>query len=117
MTKRLSAVVGEYQDKQTNQQKAEWQNIGVIGVGKNGKEYVLLDPSVSLAGVLVKQNVLAAKRGENPSDMVMTSVFEENNQQQAPQQQQQGFQQNNQQQQHQQQQYQQQSQGGFQQQR
>jgi len=43
MTKRLSAVVGEYNDKQTNQQKAEWQNIGVLGMGKNGKEYVLLD--------------------------------------------------------------------------
>lgn len=83
MTKRLSAVVGEYQDK-NNQQKAEWVNIGVIVTGKNNKEYVLLDPSVSLAGVLVKQNALAAKRGEAPSDMVMTSIFEENNQQQAP---------------------------------
>ena len=91
MTKRLSAVVGEY--TKDNQQKAEWANIGVIGVGKNGKEYVLLDPTVSLAGILLKQNVLAAKRNEAPSDMVMTSVFEENqNQGQgAPQQQQGGF--------------------------
>lgn len=89
MTKRLSAVVGEY--TKDNQQKAEWQNIGIIGVGKNGKEYVLLDPSISLSGILVKQNVLAVKRGEQPSDMVMTSVFEENNQNQQ-QGQQQGFQ-------------------------
>ena len=91
--KRLSSVVGEYTDKQTNQQKSEWQNIGVIGIGKNSKEYMLLDPTVNLAGVLLKQNVLAAKRGDQLSDMVMTSIFEENNQQQqAPQgyQQQQG---------------------------
>ena len=104
MTKRLSAVVGEY--TKDGAQKAEWANIGVIGMGKNGKEYVLLDPTVSLAGILVKQNVLAQKRGEQPSDMVMTSVFEENSQQQnnnqggyqQQQPQQQGYQQNNQQQ-------------------
>lgn len=80
MRKRLSAVVGEYNDKQTGQAKAEWQNIGVIITGKNGKDYVLLDPSVNLAGVLLKQNVLAHKKGEAPSDMVMTSIFEEDNQ-------------------------------------
>jgi len=100
MTKRLSAVVGEY--TKDGQQKAEWANIGIIGVGKNNKEYVLLDPTVSLAGILVKQNVLAAKRGEQPSDMVMSSLFEENNQQQGQQNNQQqnngGFQQNNNQQ-------------------
>jgi len=98
MTKRLSAVVGEYQ--KDGQQKAEWANIGIIGIGKNNKEYVLLDPTVNLAGILLKQNVLAQKRNEAPSDMVMTSIFEEqqNNNQQAPQQQnnqQQGYQQNN----------------------
>ena len=97
MTKRLSAVVGEYNDKQTNQQKAEWQNVGVIGVGKNNKEYMLLDPTVNLAGVLLKQNILAVKRGEQPSDMVMTSIFEENNAAQGQQNNQQGGYQNNQQ--------------------
>ena len=79
MTKRLSAVVGEY--TKDGQQKAEWANIGVIGTGKNGKEYVLLDPTVNLAGVLLKQNVLAQKRNEAPSDMVMTSVFDDSQQQ------------------------------------
>lgn len=61
--------------------------------GKNGKEYALLDPSVNLAGVLLKQNVLAQKKNEAPSDMVMTSVFDEqqnNSQSQGQQQQQQG---------------------------
>lgn len=95
MTKRISAVIGEYTDKQTNQAKAEWQNIGVLIIGKNGKEYMLLDPTVNLAGVLLKQNVLAQKKGEAPSDMVMTSVFEDNNNHQAPQQ---GYQQQPQQQ-------------------
>ena len=107
MTKRLSAVTGEY--TKDGQQKAEWTNVGVIITGKNGKDYALLDPSVNLAGVLIKQNVLAAKKGEQPSDMVMTSIFEEQQsqqqggyQQQAPQHQQQppqqqpGFQQNEQ---------------------
>ena len=92
--KRLSSVTGEY--TKDGQQKAEWTNIGVIGVGKNGKEYVLLDPTISLSGVLAKQNVLAQKRGEQPSDMVMASVFEENNQQNQNSYQQQGQQQNQQ---------------------
>ena len=93
--KRLSAVVGEYTDKQTNQPKAEWANVGVIGVSQKGKEYMLLDPSVSLAGILLKQNVLAANKGEKLSDMVMISIIDEqqqNNQQpQNNQQQQQGY--------------------------
>lgn len=80
MTKRLSAVTGEYQ--KDGQPKAEWTNIGVMIVGKNGKDYVLLDPTINLAGVLLKQNILAAKKGEMPSDMIMLSVFEENNHQQ-----------------------------------
>jgi len=95
MTKRLSAVVGEYTDKQTNQQKADWANVGIIGVSQKGKEYMLLDPSVSLAGILLKQNVLAANKGEKLSDMVMISIIDEqqqNNQQpQNNQQQQQGY--------------------------
>lgn len=89
MTKRLVAVTGEYLSKQDNQQKAEYTEIGVIIVGKNGKEYALLDPAINLAGVLLKQNALAAKRNEPPSDKVMLSVFEQDNQQQP----QQGYQQ------------------------
>ena len=77
MAKRLSAVTGEY--TKDGQQKAEWTNVGVLTTGSNGKEYLLLDPAVDLAGVLLKQNVLAAKKGEQPRDMVMTSVFEEQN--------------------------------------
>lgn len=82
MTKRLVAVTGEYISKQDNQQKAEYTEIGVIITGKNGKDYALLDPAINLAGVLMKQNALAAKRNEPPSDRVMLSVFEQDNQQQ-----------------------------------
>jgi hypothetical protein len=87
MTKRLVAVTGEYISKKDNTQKAEYTEIGVILIGKNGKEYALLDPAINLAGVLLKQNALAAKRNEPPSDKVMLSVFEDAAQnQQAPQQ-------------------------------
>jgi DNA segregation ATPase FtsK/SpoIIIE-like protein len=80
MAKRLVAVTGEYQSKD-GQQKAEYTEIGVIITGKNGKDYALIDPAINLAGVLLKQNVLAVKRGEQPSDKVMTSIFEQDNQQ------------------------------------
>lgn len=81
MTKRLVAVTGEYVSKQDNQQKAEYTEIGVIITGQNGKDYALLDPAINLAGVLLKQNALAAKRGEAPRDRVMLSLFEQDNQQ------------------------------------
>lgn len=80
MTKRLVAVTAEYINKE-GQQKAEYTEIGVIITGKNGKDYALLDPAINLAGVLLKQNALAAKRGEAPSDRVMLSLFEQDNQQ------------------------------------
>jgi len=53
-----------------------------------------MDPTINLAGVLLKQNALAAKQGKQPSDSVMVSVFEDQTQQTAPQQQtQSGYQQ------------------------
>jgi len=99
MTKRLSAVVGEYTDKQSGQQKADWANVGIIGVSQKGKEYMLLDPTVNLAGVLLKQNILAVNKGEKLSDMVMISIIEDSNQnnQQNNNQQQSGFSQQGQQ--------------------
>jgi len=92
--KRLSAVTGEYVNKD-GQQKAEWTNVGLINIDKNGNEYVLLDPLYSTAGVLAKQNALAVKKGEQPRDMVMCKVFEENNQGQQNNQQQGNFQNGN----------------------
>lgn len=78
MAKKIVAVVGEYVNAQ-NEQKAEFCEIGVVNVSQGGKEYALIDPTVNLAGVLLKQNALAAKRGEQPRDMVMCSVMERQN--------------------------------------
>jgi hypothetical protein len=98
MAKRIVAKTGEYTNQQ-NEQKGEYTKLGVILSNDKG-EYMLLDPSVSLAGVLIKQNALAAKTGGQQRDMLMVSIFEDDNQQQNNQQgqqqqsnQQQGFQQ------------------------
>ena len=86
MSKRIVAKTGEYQ--KDGQTKGEYTKLGVMLDNNNG-EYMLLDPSVSLAGVLVKQNALAAKTGGQQRDMVMVSIFSDDNQQQSNQ----GFQQ------------------------
>ena len=97
MSKRIAAKTGEYQ--KDGQTKGEYTKLGVMLDNNNG-EYMLLDPSVSLAGVLVKQNALAAKTGGQQRDMVMVSIFDDSQQPQQQQpQQQQGFQQQPQQQQ------------------
>lgn len=97
MAKRIVAKTGEYQKE--GQTKGEYTKLGVMLANDNG-EYMLLDPSISLAGVLIKQNALAAKSGGKQRDMVMISIFEDdNNQNQNSNQQQGGFQQNNNQQQ------------------
>lgn len=84
MAKRLVVKTGEY----TNQQggtKGEYTKIGVILNNQNG-DFILMDPAINLAGVLLKQNALAAKQGKQPSDSVMVSVFEDQPQQSQPQQ-------------------------------
>lgn len=83
MTKRLAAKVGEYQ--KDGQTKGEYVKLGVVLSNDNG-EYLLLDPSVSLAGVLAKQNALASAKGQQLRDNVMVSVFTDQPQQSAPQQ-------------------------------
>lgn len=90
MAKRLVAKTGEYQ--KDGQTKGEYVKIGVVLSNQNG-EYMLLDPAVSLAGVLAKQNALAMSKGEQVRDNVMIAVFDDDNQQQQqgqPQQQQWG---------------------------
>ena len=83
MAKRIVAKTGVFTDKQTNQEKGEYTKLGVILSNDNG-EYMLLDPTVSLAGVLLKQNALARKTGKEERGMLMVSIFEDDNQ--APQQ-------------------------------
>jgi len=85
MSRRLSARVGEYQDKQTQEIKGEYVQIGVILSNDKG-EFLLLDPTVSLAGVLAKQNALEFKKGGVMRDNVMCGIYDDqpkqNNQQQ-----------------------------------
>ncbi len=83
MAKRLVAKTGEY-DK-NGETKGEYTKIGVMLSNQNG-DYMLLDPSISLAGVLAKQNALAMKKGGEIRDNVMISIFEDDNQQQGQQQ-------------------------------
>ena len=89
MAKRLVAKVGEYQ--KDGQTKGEYQKIGVLMQSNDGGEYMLLDPSINLAGVLLKQNALAATKGGQARDSVMISVFDDSAQQQG-----QGYQHQNQ---------------------
>lgn len=86
MTKKILAKVGTYQNAQ-NETKNDYVKIGVVMSNENG-EYLLLDPTVSLSGVLQKQNALAAKENKPQRDMVMGGIFDEQQNQSAPPQQQ-----------------------------
>lgn len=79
MTKRLVCKVDEYE--KDGQTKGKYIEIGVILDGSNG-EFILMEPTVNLAGVLQKQNVLARKKGQESRDMVMVSIFDNSQQQQ-----------------------------------
>ena len=93
MAKRLVVKTGEYTNQQ-GETKGEYTKVGVMLNNNNG-DFVLLDPAVNLAGVLIKQNALAAQKGQQARDSVMVSIFEDDNQNATPQQQpqQQGYQQ------------------------
>lgn len=82
MTKRVVAKTGEFQNAQ-NETKGEYTRLGVVLSNENG-EYMLLDPTISLAGVLAKQNAHAIKQGKPVRDSVMVSFFSDENHQQQP---------------------------------
>jgi hypothetical protein len=88
MSKQIKAKVGEYQ--KDGQTKGEWVNIGVVLSNGDG-EFALIDPTVNLAGVMMKQRLYNAKVGkDNKGDSVMCSLFsDDDRQQQKPQQRQQ----------------------------
>jgi len=94
--KKLTAKIGEYQKDGAT--KGRYINLGVVMSGEDG-EYLLLDPNISLAGVLQSQNVMAMNKGAKIRDRIMVNMWEEdNNQQQQQPQQQQSYQQAQQQQ-------------------
>ena len=94
MSKKLIAKVGTYQ--KNGETKNEYDELGVMLENDNGP-YILLDPAINLAGVLIKQNILATTEGKPARSNVMISVFDSDQQQQQPQQQNQGYQSHNQQ--------------------
>lgn len=68
--KRIVAKVGSY--TKDNEEKNEWVKLGVILSNENG-EYVILDPTINMAGIAYKQRVNGiAKQG---SDSVIASIF------------------------------------------
>lgn len=85
MTKRLAIKVGEFTNQQ-GETKGEYVKVGVMLDSQNG-EYILLDPTVNIAGCLAKQNMMNHAAGKQVRDSVMCSVFTDQNQQQGGQQQ------------------------------
>jgi hypothetical protein len=84
VSKDIVAKTGEYTNRE-GETKSEWTKIGVILSNQNG-EYMLLDPTVNLAGVLTKQNMLAAEKHKAGDDKartgtsVMCSIFDRSQQ-------------------------------------
>ena len=69
--KRILAKTGSYTNKE-GEEKNEWTKIGVILSNDNG-EYIIFDPTVSMAGIAYKQRVNGiAKQG---ADSVIASIF------------------------------------------
>jgi len=106
--KDILVVVGNYKDREGNQ-KAEFLKIGALGISQSGKEYIILNPEVNIAGALFKQNLVNHSEGKPVQKNLMCSVFERQQSNNQPQQQnnQQNYQQSNAPQQNQQQNYQQ----------
>lgn len=71
--KRIVIKTGEYQ--KDGETKGEYVNLGVMMDGDNGP-YMLLDPTVNLAGCLTKQNMLNHQKGKKTGSSVMVSVFD-----------------------------------------
>lgn len=68
--KKIMIANGTYKTRE-GQDKTNWVKLGMIGVSQNGKEYVLLDPTINLAAFK-----------EQGKDMIMCSVFEDQQRQQ-----------------------------------
>lgn len=81
MKKRLVAAVGEYTNKEGDT-KTEWCEIGVIMENNNG-EYALINPTVSLSGVLTRQNMMkveqkrAGNENAKPGKSIICSIFDD----------------------------------------
>ena len=77
--KKLKAKIGEFQ--KDGETKGRYIDVGVILSNQNG-EYAILNPVVSLSGVLMKQRLMAKKSGGKVGDGVMCSIWDDQVQQQ-----------------------------------
>jgi len=77
--KRLAIKVGEFTGKD-GKTKGDYIRLGSIMQSKDGGEYMLLDPSVSLAGALIKQNAYNNSQKKPMRPSLMVSVFDDNRQ-------------------------------------
>lgn len=71
--KKLAIANGKY--IKDGVEKTRWVNIGTINTTAEGKEYMLLDPTINLAGF----------PREMGKDMLMVGIFEQQSQQQGSQ--------------------------------
>jgi hypothetical protein len=83
MADRVAAKVGTYE--KDGQTKGDYARLGVQLHNDNGA-YLLLDPTINLAGVLIKQNAMARAEGKQERDMVMVSIFTDKPKGESPQQ-------------------------------
>ena len=77
MAKRLVAKIETYE--KDGETKGKYLEIGVILSNDNG-EFALLNPTVDLSGVLMKQRILAQETGGKVGDSVMCAIFDNSNQ-------------------------------------
>lgn len=73
MSKSISAKIDTY--TKDGQQKGKYVEIGVILNNQNG-DYIMLNPTVDLAGVVLKQQALAVKEGKKVGSNIMCSIFD-----------------------------------------
>ena len=85
MAKKLLIKVGSYTNRD-GEKKNRYVEVGALLV-KDGNEFALLDPSVSLAGAHALQRVNDHAEGRKPGDRIMCSVFDNDAQGGAPKQQ------------------------------
>ena len=72
--KKLAVANGTY--TKDGQQKTRWVNVGIVNTTQDGKEYMLIDPTINFA----------AFPREEGKDMVMVGMFEDQQQNQGQQQ-------------------------------
>jgi len=80
MAKRLVIKTGEYQ--KDGETKGEYTRLGVMLDSEHGP-YILIDPTVSIAGCLTKQNMLNHKHKKDIRTSVLVNIFDDDNKKQA----------------------------------